>query len=167
MTKKRKKRRKLKIKNIMILLLILTTIGICIYYFVTMPIKNIYLKGNNIIPDNIIIEDSNINNYPSFLLTSNYEIEKRLKKNKYIEKVKVSKKIGNIIEIKITEYKPIAIIEKDNKIVLSSGEIVDNKYNIVDSPILTNTVDKNVYNEFINKFSKIENNILRQIIPTN
>lgn len=163
MTKKRKKRRKLKIKNIMILLLILTTIGICIYYFVTMPIKNIYLKGNNIIPDNIIIEDSNINNYPSFLLTSNYEIEKRLKKNKYIEKVKVSKKIGNIIEIKITEYKPIAIIEKDNKIVLSSGEIVDNKYNIVDSPILTNTVDKNVYNEFINKFSKIENNILRQI----
>lgn len=163
MAKKRKKRRKLKIKNILIFLVILVLLGLLIYCLITLPIKNIYITGNKIIPDNTIIEESNINNYPSFLLTSNYEIEKKLKKNKYIDKVKVMKKFGNIIEIKIKEYKPLAIIEKDNKIILSSGEIIENIYNIADSPILINTVDKEIYNDFIEKFSKIDGDILRQI----
>ena len=163
MVKKKKKRRKLKIKNILIFLTILLILGIIIYYCITMPIKNIYIKGNYILTDNEIIEESKINNYPSFLLTSSFEIKHRLSKNKFIKDIKIRKKLGNIIEINIEEYKPIAIIEEENQVILSSGNIVDNIYNINDAPILVNAIGEDIYNNFIEKFSKIEVDILRQI----
>ena len=80
MTKRRRKKRRLKIKNILIFILIIITISLTGYYFVTLPIKNIYIKGNNIVTDNDIIEESEINNYPSFLLTSTFKMEHKLKK---------------------------------------------------------------------------------------
>ena len=163
MTKRKKKRRKLKLRNIFIFIIIIISLFITGYYFVTLPIKNIYIKGNNIISDNTIIEESAINNYPSFLFTSNFKIEHKLKKNKFIKKARVNKKIGNIIEITIEEYKPLAVIEENNQIILSSGNIVDNIYNITDTPILTNSIDEKIYDNFIQKFTKIDSNILRQI----
>ena len=159
----KKKKRKLRIKNILIFIIIILIIIASIFYCITVPIKNIYIKGNKIITDNEIIEQSKINNYPSFLLTSSFEIKHRLIKNKFIKNVKIRKKIGNIIEINIKEYKPIAIIEEENQIILSSGNIVDNIYNITDTPILTNAIKEDIYNIFINKFCKINDDILRQI----
>ena len=163
MAKRRRKKRKLKIKNILIFITTLITIALIAYYCITLPIKNIYIKGNNIIADNEIIEESEIYDYPSFLLTSSFKIEYKLKKNKFIDKVKVRKKIGNIIEINITEQKPLAIIEENNQVILSSGNIVDNVYNINDAPILVNSIKEEIYDNFIDKFSKIDINILRQI----
>ncbi len=163
MTKKKRKRRKLRIKRILLTLFIITLIGLLGYYYATLPIKNIYIKGNKIIPDNTIIEESEINNYPSFLLTSKFKIENTLKKNKFIKKATVIKKIGNIIEIKIEEYKPLALIEENNQVILSSGNIVENTYNITDSPILINQIKEEIYDNFIKKISLVDNNILRQI----
>lgn len=163
MAKRRRKKRKLKIKNILIFITTLITIALIAYYCITLPIKNIYIKGNSIIADNEIIEESEIYDYPSFLLTSSFKIEYKLKKNKFIDKVKVRKKIGNIIEINITEQKPLAIIEENNQVILSSGNIVDNIYNINDAPILVNSIKEEIYDNFIDKFSKIDINILRQI----
>ena len=163
MVKKKKKRRKLKIKNILIFLIIILTLIITIFYLLTMPIKNIYIEGNKILTDNVILETSEINNYPSFLLTSSFEIKHRLGKNKFIKSIKIKKKIGNIIEINIKEYTPIAVIEEENQIILSSGNIVDNIYNINDAPILINSISEKIYNNFIEKFNKINDDILRQI----
>ena len=163
MSKKRKKKKVLKVKNILVFLTVLLLLIALIYYILKMPIKNIYVLGNNIIPDNNIIEESHLSNYPSFLLTSSYEIKNHLKKNKYIEKVEVNKKIGNIIELKITEYKVLAILEEENQVILSNGNIVDNIYDKTDAPILINAIDEKIFNNFISKFKKINNNILRQI----
>lgn len=162
-SKKRKKKKVLKVKNILVFLTVLLLLIALIYYILKMPIKNIYVLGNNIIPDNNIIEESHLSNYPSFLLTSSYEIKNHLKKNKYIEKVEVNKKIGNIIELKITEYKVLAILEEENQVILSNGNIVDNIYDKTDTPILINAIDEKIFNNFISKFKKINNNILRQI----
>lgn len=128
-----------------------------------MPIKNIYIKKNSIISDDEIIESANLYNYPSFLLTRKSQLSKQIKKNKYIKSVKISKKIGNILEITIDEYKSIAIT-KEGKIIIETGKILENTYNLSDIPILINEIsDKNIYNNFSNKFSKINTNILRQI----
>lgn len=163
MAKKKKKKRVLKIKNILIfLIIILILIGI-VYYLLNMPIKNIYITGNTILSDNIVINESKLEDYPSFLLTSSYEIKNNLKNNKYIETVEVKKKIGNIVEIKIKEYKALATLEEENQIILSSGNIVDNTYNITDAPVLINAIDEKIYKNFINKFTKINDDILRQI----
>lgn len=133
------------------------------YYAITMPIKNIYIKGNKIISDNEILETSSLYEYPSFLLTPKSEIKKSLEKNNYIKKVKITKKLGNIIEITITEYLAIAIT-KEGKIMLSNGKILENTYNLTDVPIMINTIDdQEIANNFASKLSKINENILRQI----
>ena len=163
MTKKRKKRRKLKVKNIIIFIVLLIILALSVYYLINMPIKNIYIEGNIIITDNDIIQESEINTYPSFFLTSSFKIEHKLKKNKIIKNVKVIKKIGNIIIIKIEEYKPIAIIEEKNQVILSNGIITDNIYNIVDSPNIINSIDEKIYANFVSKFAKVNIDILRQI----
>ena len=89
---KKKKKRVLKVKNILILVLIILIIISIIYYALIMPIKNIYIDGNNIISDNEIIELSSLSNYPSFLLTKSTDIKNKLKSNPYIENVKIKKK---------------------------------------------------------------------------
>lgn len=160
---KKKKKRVLKVKNICIILIILLLIIVSGYYLITMPIKNIYIKKNSIISDDEIIESANLYNYPSFLLTRKSQLSKQIKKNKYIKSVKISKKIGNILEITIDEYKSIAIT-KEGKIIIETGKTLENTYNLSDIPILINEIsDKNIYNNFSNKFSKINTNILRQI----
>ena len=133
------------------------------YYLITMPIKNIYIKKNSIISDDEIIESANLYNYPSFLMTRKSQLSKKIKKNKYIKSVKISKRLGNILEITIDEYKSIAIT-KEGKIIIETGKILENTYNLSDIPILINEIsDKKIYNNFSNKFSKINTNILRQI----
>ena len=163
MAKKKKKKRVFKIKNICILLGVLLLIIGLIYYIFTMPIKNIYIKGNNLITDDEIIESTSLYQYPSFILTKKSQLKKSIKKNQYIKTVDISKKLGNIIEIKINEYKPIAIT-KEEKIIIENGQELENNYNLTDIPIIINTIsDKDIYNNFANKFSKINTNILRQI----
>ncbi|MBQ8681792.1 MAG: FtsQ-type POTRA domain-containing protein [Bacilli bacterium] len=163
MAKKKKKKRVFKIKNICILLGILLLLVGIFYYAITMPIKNIYIKGNQIISDDEIIELSALYQYPSFLLTRKSELKQSIKQNKYIKSIDISKKIGNIIEITIEEYQVIAIT-KDENIILSNGQKLENTYNLNDIPILINEIsNEEIYNNFTNKFSKIKTNILRQI----
>ncbi len=128
-----------------------------------MPVKNIYIKGNNIVTDDEIIELSKLYSYPSFLLTQKKEIKNNLLKNKYIKNISIKKKIGNIIELKIDEYYPVAIT-KDNKIIKENGIIEENTYNLTDLPTLNNEIkDNKIFNNFTKKFAKINKNILRQI----
>ena len=160
---KKKKKRKFKIKNIILLLLLLLSIIGIVYITVTMPVQNIYIKGNKIISDNEIIENSKLYDYPSFLLTKESDIKTNLLNNKYIEDIKISKKLGNIIELTIKEYTPIALTQ-DNKVIKDNGDIEENTYNLSDLPILINSIeDKKIFINFANKFKKIDSNILRQI----
>ena len=163
MAKKKKKKRVLKIKNICILLGILLLLISISYYIITMPIKNIYIKENKIISDNEIIETTSLYNYPSFLLTRKSQLKKIILKNKYIKSVNIAKKIGNIIEITIKEYQPLAVDKEDN-IIIETGKKIPNNYNLNDIPILINDIqDKEIYLNFVNKLTKIDTNILRQI----
>lgn len=163
MVAKKKKKRKLKIKNILILLLVILIFLGIIYYILQMPINNIYITGNNILDDSVIIDEAKIDNYPSFLLTSSGGIKSNLSSNDYIDRVKVVKKLGNVVEIKITEYKAIALLNQDSQVLLSNGKIVSNVYGLSDVPVLTNSVSDDVFDEFVKKFGEVNRNILRQV----
>lgn len=163
MAKKKKKKRVLKIKNICILLCLIILLTGITYYIITMPIKNIYVKGNKIISDDEILESASLYQYPSFLLTSKNSLKKDIKKNQYIKSVNISKKIGNIIEITIEEYQPI-VIDKNENIIIENSDKLENIYNLTDVPILINEIaNQEIYIDFAKKFSKIKTNILRQI----
>ena len=161
--KKKKKRVVLKIRNILIFLFIVVFLGILLFIILNMPVKNIYVTGNSILSDDIVLNDSKLVDYPSFLLTSSYEIKNNLKRNKYVRDVKVKKKFGNVIELYVYEYTVLASIEKDDKLIISSGDIIDNDYDISDVPILVNSINDKMFSNFVKKFSEIDSNILRQI----
>ena len=161
--KRRKKRRRLKIKNIILFLFVILVFFGGSYLVIMMPIKNIYIRDNEILTDEYIIEESHLDSYPSFLLTSSSKIIANLKKNKYIDKVKIKKKIGNIIEITIDEYKAVASIDNDTKLLLSNGSIVSNTYNVTDVAKLNNEIPIEVRKKFAKKLDEVDKNILRQI----
>lgn len=164
MAKKKKKRKvRLKIKNILIFLSIILIFLAVIYYVLQMPIKNIYISGNKILDDETVIELAKLSNYPSFLLTSTSQIKRNLSKSDYINNIKVSKKLGNVIDIKVEEYKALALTNNGQRVILSSGKIIENKDNITDVPVLNNNISDKVFNYFIKKFSGVNDNILRQI----
>lgn len=154
------KKRKIRIKRIIICIIILIVISLGIYYASKLPIKNIYIVGNKIISDKEIIDMSGIGNYPSFLKTSGINIENKIKKNKYIEKVKVKKSFYNKIYIYIEEKKILCI--RDNKLIASDGSLLDNIYNFTSYPILISDVSS-VKDKFVSKFSLVENTILLKI----
>ena len=159
---KGKKRSVFKVKNILLLLFLFLGIVGLVYYGVTMPVKNVYIKGNYILSDGEIMKISALDKYPSFLLTSSKSIRDKIIKNSYVKDVKISKKFGNVIEVNILEYS--AVFSFEDKIILSNGEIIPNTYNLSDVPILLNMIDdSSLLKRTAIKFGGVDANVLRQI----
>lgn len=154
------KKKKLKVKNILLLLLFLVFISNFIYLILNINIKNIYILNNNIVSDKEIINDALLNDYPSYFLSFKSKIRSNLlENNPYIKDVSVKKSKFKVY-LSITEYKTIAIY--DNKVLLESGMLTNNVYNLNNLPIIINNID-NVYDDFVYYFNKIDNDILLKI----
>lgn len=154
------KKKKINLKRIFLALLVIAIISLLVAYFIHLPVKNIYIIGNNLIPDKEIIEISELDDYPPYINTYFTDIKKNLLANDYLKSVSIERKLLNKIYIKVEEYRPLAIY--DEKLLLSSGTKVDNNYNIDYVPYIVNDIDK-VYDNFINAFSKVDNNVLTKI----
>ena len=148
------KHRKIKFANILVVLLLFYIIGYFIYRILVAPINNIYIVNNKYLSDQEIIDISGIRNYPSFILTTSFSIKNKLMKNSLISDVKVTKKIGNVIEINVEEFEPLFIY--DNKILLSSGNTVDGDYNL---PVIKNKINNDILDKLISKYQNVENEI--------
>ncbi len=160
---KKKKKRKINKKKVIVCFLVLAIIVFIIYYVLTMPIRNIYIKGNQIVSDEEIIHLAKLDEYPSFILTRSKDIKKYIKRNQFIEDVSVNKKFGNVIEINVFEYQMIAM-DLEHKIILSNGLKIDNHYDLSDIPVLVNNIlDNDIYKYFAKKFGKVDEDILRDI----
>lgn len=153
-------KKRLKIKNILItiiILLLIISFGIDI---INLPVKNIYIMGNNILNDKTIITLADLNEYPSHISTFFTNIKNKIFENDYIKNVKIKRTISRKIYIEIEEYKPICIYK--DKLVLSSSNKVNNTYNIDYVPYVINDIDE-IYDKFISKFTKVDNDILLKI----
>ena len=154
------KKRKIKVKRILFCILFLSLLVLLFLYLKDLPIKNIYIIGNDILKDKEIIEIANLSNYRSFISTSNREIIKKLEQNEYIKKVTIKKKFYNKIYIYITENKILS--SYNDKLLLESGEYIDNKYNITSAPILISDITS-IKDKFVSKFSLVKDDILLKI----
>ncbi len=154
------KKKKIKFKSIFIALIILGIIYLIINYIIHLPVKNIYITGNEILNDKEIISISKLENYPPFIKTYFMNIEDNLLKNDYIKSVKIKRKLLNKIYIEVEEYKPLAMY--NDELVLSSGKKVKNTYKIDYVPYIINNID-NIYDKFIKNFSKIKKDSLLKI----
>jgi len=153
-------KKKLKVKNILVTIVILFLLASTIIDLTKLPVKNIYVTGNDILNDKTIIELADLTEYPPYLNTYFTNIENKLLKNEYIKSVNIKRTLSRKIYIEIEEYKPICIYK--NELVLSSTSKVENTYNIDYVPYVINDID-NIYDKFITKFSKVEKENLLKI----
>lgn len=162
MAKKVKKKIKIRILPIIIIIFILTLLSGSVYLLSLIPIKNIYISGNNYLKDQEIIELAKIENYPSFLKTRTKDMKKNIKKSPYVKSVTIKKKILGIVDIQIEEYNILFRKEENNKIILEDKEelIDDEKFQV---PILLNYIPDTKYDSFIKGMNQVTPSIKNQI----
>ena len=160
--KKKKKRVKIKLIPFLIVILVVILLVGLTYLLSLIPIKNIYIKGNNYLKDQEIIELANIENYPSFIKTTTKSLKKTLKKNPYIKKVNIKKKLFSTIYIEVEEKNMLFRKDDNKKIVLDDKTEVDDN-NLYQLPILLNYVPDTKYNNFIKGMNSVSENVKTQI----
>ena len=154
------KKRKINIKKIFIFFLVVVLLGLLFWVINKLPLKNIYVIGNNILSDKEIIELADISDYPPFITINKKRLVSNLEKNPYIKQVRIEKKFFNKIYIYITESK--VLCTHNDKIILENGEEVNNIYNITQVPILLSDI-KEIYEKFVEKMILVNNDILAKI----
>ncbi len=162
MVKKRVKR-KLNIKGLIFVLLVLYLMGVLLYTFFTMPIKNIYIKNTNLLKDNEIIEAAGIKYYPSYFKVIPSRLEKKISSLELVNKVDVKKTLTGKVIIDVEEALPLFYNRQKEKIVLSNLKEVDNNKIYLGLPSLINSVPKDIYNDLITSLSKIDISIIKMI----
>ncbi len=162
MTKK-VKRRKFNIKKFSLFIFFLLCIIIGIYYLLKMPIKNIIISGTYYLSDELIIEASGIENYPSFIKTTKTSLEKKLKTIDIIKDVQIHKKWGVILEIEVTEKKILFVERSTGKYILEDKTEEDLTYQINGIPTLINFVVDDIKDKLIEKLSEVDYEVITKI----
>lgn len=162
MTKKIVKRKKLRVFRLLLLLFVIAIISFFVYLYVTTNTQNIIIKGNNYISDEEVLQETDLKNYPSFILTMPSKIQKKLAKNEYIKSVKVRRKFYHTFEITIKEYDVLFKNDTLNKYVL------DNKQEITSDlefrvPRLVNYTPDKKYSSLIENMKSVDKSILGKI----
>lgn len=170
---KRDKERKEKVSNIkdkysnlnykkILTIFIVIFVGLfLVFKILNTKITNIEIKGNSILSDQEIIDLAGIRNYPNSLAHSSISIKKKLKKNIYIDSVKVKK--SNFLKkvtITVKENRALFYYAPDNQTLLSDGTHVLDAFNV---PILVNQVPEDILKKFITKLGDVNDEILIRI----
>ena len=161
---KRVKVKRFSFKKFLILLLFLYVAGYSLYFILKMPIKNIYIKGNNLITDNQIINAAKIKDYPPIFKTTNSSITKRIKNNiPLVKEVRIKKNIFGKLTIIIEEYKILFFNLNDKKLVLEDNKEIDDNNNYKGIPTLINYVPDDIYKKLSRSLLKVDEDILSSI----
>lgn len=148
-------KRRIKVVNVLIVLIVLYVIGLYAYKLVVAPINNIYISNNKYLTDQEVIDISGIRNYPSFMLTTKYQMKRNLLKNDIIEKVKIKKGLDRSVTIDVIESTPL-FIYKDKVILSNNTEINNNNYEL---PIIKNALTNEIMNKLIDKYQDVNDEI--------
>jgi cell division septal protein FtsQ len=172
--KKKVKKKRIKLKNLVIALLIIIVLGGLVYLYLNSKIRNIYVIGNNYFHEQDIIEIAGLKDYPKFKKINKRKIKEKLLNEELINDVKVSLSLDLKLTIEIKENKALCYSDNDNKIILSDGTKIDNKYDFVGMPILSKIESiedqrqfEEVYDRFIKAFNKVNLDVLNKISEIN
>jgi len=164
MNKKTKvKRKKFNLFKTLIFLLTLYLIGYGGLFVTKQPIKNIRVFDNYLLDDQFILEQAKIDNYPSFLFTTNKKIKQRLLKNKLIKDVKIKRSFTFRLDLYIKEYKLLFYNQDNDTLVLENKQEINCQKVDISLPILINYVPDTIYDDFINSMLVVKNDISSKI----
>ena len=159
--KKKRVKRKLNVKRVIVFLFSVLILSFFIYKLVNVNISNIYIKGNNYLTDQYIIDISGLSNYPNSVSNISFNIEKKLKKDSFILDAKVKKRgLLNKVYIEIIENYPLYYYASLDKTVLYNGDMIDGN---ISNITLINKIPDTIYDKFISKFRDLEYSVLDRI----
>ncbi len=160
--KKKVKKKRVKIKSLIFALIFLLIVGSLVYLVLNSRIRNIYVIGNSYYKEQDIIELAGLKEYPKRIKISSKKIKEKLLSDDLINDCDVNISLTNKVTIAVVENKPLFYDNVNNKIILSDGNRID-KIDVIGLPILTNTIDEDVYNRFIKAFNKVNSDVLNKI----
>ncbi len=132
-----------------------------IYFYTEKRVTNIYVKGNKILNEGYIIKKAGLTDYPKLVKVNINNIKKELMADPLIKNVNITRSISGKIIIDIEENYPLLKMGEDNYI-LSNGEMQELSLNS-QVPFLKGEVSSDIYDDFIIKFSLINQDILIKI----
>ncbi len=163
MAKKKDKKRGKILKVILFLVLLGLIFYVIPCYLLDVRINNIYVKNNNVITDQEIIEMAHLEDYPNFYKTSASSIRKSVESSPFIKSCKVKKRLFNKVIIEVEEYKVLFIRLDTKKIVFENKSEIDYDEEILDVPYLINYVKDTKYDTLVKKLNKIDDDVLEKI----
>ena len=101
----KKTKKKIRLSGVIFMLLTIYLLGMLLYYFITLPVKSINIKGNSLLTDSQIISESKIDYNNSIFKLSTNKIKNNLLKNPLVESVNISRNLKGTINIEIKESK--------------------------------------------------------------
>lgn len=157
----KKKKRRLNKKALLVVLLTLYLIIMAFYYCFTLPIKNIVIKGNEIVSEKDIIAAAGIKDYPEIFKVSSSKVISEVKKLNFIENVKVKKTLGGTITIEVTESRVLFYNVLNSSVVLANGkEVTMGDNGVLGIPTLVNYVPSDIYENLIKKMNETDSKII-------
>ena len=163
MGKKKVIKKKIRIIPVLLLVLIVSLIYLLFRLVAGIKIQNIYIMNNHYLSDDYVIEQAGLTNYPSYFMNFSFRIKNRLENNDYIKSVKVSKYFFGVVEIKIEENDVLFYREYDKKYILEDKKEVEYIPYDYSPTILVNYIPDTIYNNFVNKYSKLNDSIRNKI----
>jgi cell division septal protein FtsQ len=136
-----------------------------VYFALQIKVQNIIVKNTNYLNDDYVLELAGVKDYPKFFLTNNFDVEKKLKSSKYINKAKLHRRLPFTFVLEIDENKPLFYDMNKNKFVLNNKEEVKDE-EISHSfivPRLLNYVPDKKYSKFINGMNRVDDSVLIKI----
>lgn len=156
-----KKRIKIKYKNIFILLIVLLLITFAVYAILNLKVKNIYVKNNNVLSDQQVIDVALLRDYPKVTSLNKKEIKKLLEDNVYIKSAKVKyKNFGQEIDIEVEENRPLLYYLYDDTYLLSDSSSVKDEYVL---PTLINQTPDTILKKLLKKIDELDDDAVGRI----
>ena len=159
--KVKKKKKKLKIFRVLIVLIFLALIITSILFLSKMHVKGYYISGNTYYTDNEVLEKTQLDKYPSYLLTTSHSVNSKIKNDELINNIKIKKTLTGKFKIIVKENKILYYDDIEKKSILSDGKKIDYIYEY--SPVLINGISEKIYKNFLTKFNKINEEVLKNI----
>lgn len=161
MTRKVKKK-KLKITRIILAFLILVIVLFLIKLIIKFPVTGFYISGNTYYTDQEILDKTGLSSYPSFILTTSFKVNSKIRNDELIDNIKIKKTMLGKFKVIVNEKKILFYDQNKNKSIISDGSKIS--YYDKDSAVLVNSINnKKIYNKFLKKMSKVDTSVLKNI----
>ena len=121
----RKAKRKKLLKKIIFFLIIMIGVALYIVFYTNYFIINkVVLKGDNLITQDYILEKSESMNGENLVTFNKSHLEKILKKNPYVEQLKITRKFPKTLVITVEEAKGLFYLENNHSYSIISSELI-------------------------------------------